>query len=464
MTTESRELDSAWVTATGLASTACIGCWESGTFNEVPECGGEDQVRTIVLVSPDRLGPEMAGAGIRTFELGRALAGRFDVRILAPEKSMPMDDSPPVSTYELGGSLRDHLSRGDVVVAPPLPPTLLRGLGTRPWIVDLYNPEPFEGLEHQKARHRRERKARDVLRIDRIAFAARRGNAFISASERQRDMWLGFLAASRRLDSDLYSHDPDLRLLIDVVPFGVPDEPPTRGDPVVRGPVLPEDARILMWHGGIWDWLDPLTPIRSLKQLRHSDPRWVLVFNGTERPSHRGDMQMVRRARALATELGLEQAGAVYFRPGWTPYAQRGNLLLEGDVGLSCHLSTLEARFAARTRILDYVWAGLPIVATQGDEWAEKIEREGLGVVIPPADTTAFTEAVERVVERGRAAYAPALASVASRLHWEDVSRPLVRLIENTSTSRRRDPVMSFVAARHAAATFLAKARDRATP
>jgi glycosyltransferase involved in cell wall biosynthesis len=403
----------------------------------------------------------MAGSGIRTLELARAVSRSFDVRIAAPKKSSAVDDAPPVTTYESGGSLRDQVKGADLIVAPPLPPTLLRGLGARPWIVDLYNPEPFEGLEHQKARRRQERKARDLLRIDRIAFAARRGSAFICASERQRDMWLGFLAASRRLDSDLYSNDPDLRSLIDVVPFGVPAEPPRRRDPVLRGPVFREDARILLWHGGSWDWLDPLTPIRSLKQLHESDRRWVLAFSGTERPSHREQMSMTGRARALAAELGLEAAGAVHFRAGWTPYEERGSLLLEADVGLSCHLSSLEARFASRTRILDYVWAGLPIVATEGDDWAETIKREGLGVVVPPADPSVFQQAVETVVARGRASYAAALAEVARRLHWDEVSEPLVRLIDRVSTVRRLDPVVRLVAARHAAATLIANALER---
>jgi hypothetical protein len=50
---------------------------------------------------------------------------------------------------------------------------------------------------------------------------------FICASERQRDYWLGMLGGRDRLTQAQYTLDPTLRLLIDVVPFGLPD-PRTR--------------------------------------------------------------------------------------------------------------------------------------------------------------------------------------------------------------------------------------------
>ena len=46
------------------------------------------------------------------------------------------------------------------------------------------------------------------------------GDAFVCASERQRDLWLGALLALGRIDPDAYAADPSLRSLIDVVPFG----------------------------------------------------------------------------------------------------------------------------------------------------------------------------------------------------------------------------------------------------
>ena len=55
----------------------------------------------------------------------------------------------------------------------------------------------------------------------------------------------------------------------------------------------------------------------------------------------------------------------VFFNDGWVPYAERGAWLAEADIGVSAHFDDIETRFAFRTRLLDYLWAGLPIVTTR---------------------------------------------------------------------------------------------------
>lgn len=419
----------------------------------------------LLFVSPDRVGPEMAGPGVRYFELARRLCRSHDVLLAAPAGSAPLGPEPDLATYdpERPATLRPLLRGRRVVVAPPLPPRLARGLasGGRSWIVDLYNPEPFEGLEHQKARPRLERKLRDIVRIDRIAYAIRSGAAFVCASERQRDMWLGFLAAGRRLESDRYACDPQLRTLVDVVPFGVPEAQPAAGPPRIRGPVFPADARIMVWNGGLWDWLDPATVLRALALLHREDDSWRLVFAGTVRPSHREQMTAADEARRLADELGLGASGAVHFRSGWTPYEERASLLLECDVGVSAHRATLESRFAYRARMLDFLWTRLPIVSTDGDDWSTRIAGEGLGEVAPAGDPEAFAAAVRRVAESGREEYVEALAAAAAAQTWSQAAEPLARLVETLSSPARRalDPARTFYGLRHSAVALAGRAR-----
>ena len=166
-----------------------------------------------------------------------------------------------------------------------------------PWVCDLYNPELFEGLEVHAQRSPRRRRALDVVRIDRLAYAARTADAFVCASERQRDMWLGFLGASRRLRSADHARDRDLRGLIDVVAAGVPDAPAhPLGAPAAAGLGAAADARIVLWNGGLWPWLDPELVARAVAALRRTDPRWVLVVSGAGRA--RGESGTRRDARA----------------------------------------------------------------------------------------------------------------------------------------------------------------------
>jgi glycosyltransferase involved in cell wall biosynthesis len=408
---------------------------------------------TVLLISPDQVAPDMAGPGIRYVELGRVLARTHDVRLAAPFGSAPVDDAPELMLYDPGclGPLEQLVADAEVIVAPPLPPALIRCVETmkRAWIVDFYNAEPFEGLAHVRTAGLRERLL-DVIRIDRIAYAARAGTAFVCASERQRDMWLGFLAANRRLESSRYRTDLELRRLIDVVPFGLPAQGPEPRGRGLRGDVFPPDAKIMVWNGGVWDWLDSDTVLDALVCLRERDPSWHLAFSGVGRPGHRDAMHASERLRRKLDRLGLATVGAVDTR-AWTPYAERAAALLDADVGVSAHRASLEARFAHRARMLDLVWTGTPILCSTGDEWGEIVNAESLGEAVPPGDPEVFAAAASRIAERGRAAFAAAFEVAASKRTWDVAARPLITLVESVAGRRRRRPglVGRGVALRH---------------
>ncbi len=70
----------------------------------------------------------------------------------------------------------------------------------------------------------------------------------------------------------------------------------------------------------------------------------------------------------------------------------------EADAGVSTHHAHIETTFAFRTRILDYLWAGLPMVVTEGDHFAELVTREGLGVAVPADDVPALVAALDRIL------------------------------------------------------------------
>src|SRR6185436_5397570 len=134
------------------------------------------------------------------------------------------------------------------------------------------------------------------------------------------------------------------------------------------------------------------------------------------------------RAQALARELGL-LGRVVRFNDGWVPYEERGAWLLQADCAVAAHRDHLETRFAHRTRLLDCLWAGLPVVCTRGDELAERISREGLGEAVPVGDPGALAAGLARVLDAGRAAYSERLAAAAGELRWSRVAEPLAALV-----------------------------------
>jgi glycosyltransferase involved in cell wall biosynthesis len=269
-----------------------------------------------------------------------------------------------------------------------------------------------------------------MLAVDQLVDALHLGNHFICATERQRDLWLGAMMATRLLAPSAYDADPSLRSVIDVVPFGVPEHAPApaAGTGVrERFPQLPDDAEIVLWNGGIWNWLDPDTAVRAAALLVDRRPRLRLAFMGRP-PLAEVDARAAHAARDLAARIGLLDR-VVFFNDAWVPYAQRSAWLVEADCAVSTHLDHLETRFAFRTRLLDCLWTRLPIVCTEGDELADRIVRSDLGAVAPPGDPVALAAALEQVLSRGKASYADALAVSAAELAWPAVAQPLIRYV-----------------------------------
>ena len=78
--------------------------------------------------------------------------------------------------------------------------------------------------------------------------------------------------------------------------------------------------------------------------------------------------------------------------------------------------------------MLDYLWAGLPVVATRGDVLSDLIEREHAGRAVAPGDDEAFAAACEALLDdsEAHAAARAAALRVAEAHHWRTVAAPLV--------------------------------------
>jgi glycosyltransferase involved in cell wall biosynthesis len=388
----------------------------------------------ILLVYNDRVGAEMGGVGIRATELAKVLRAHGEVTLAVTEAEGDLEEIPLVEFNPHDPrALAPHLERADVVVARPQWPLAMRMMrrsGAR-LIFDIYDPDTFATIEHYAERSLRRRRLMAMFSVDRLAEALRKGHHFICASERQLDFYLGVMLAEGLISPAAYESDPSFRSVIDVVPFGVPLDPPERiGGPGIRHTfpgIAPEDE-IVLWNGGIWDWLDAPTGIRGVAVLAQRRPQAKLVFmGGSSGRLHRAEHE----ARALASELGLIDR-VVFFNGGWVPYDRRADWLLEASCALSTHRRHIESRLAFRTRVVDCFWAGLPVVCTGGDELSGRIERDGLGVTVREEDPDAVAAALETVLERGKKAYSERLRLAAGEYAWQAVTEPLVRFVTSS--------------------------------
>jgi glycosyltransferase involved in cell wall biosynthesis len=356
----------------------------------------------VAVITPDVLREQMAGPAIRAFQISAELtAAGHDVTLISTVECSIIDER-----FECRAASWSQLEAvvGDAEVV------VIQGYVTyrAPWlldekrvlVVDLYDPLHLEQLEQLDERDPLERQAMLDLTIRILNEQILRGDYFLCASEEQRGLWLGHLAALGRINPQTYGADPTLRSLIDICPFGLPNKGPLRTAPAIRGVVPgvgPQD-KLVLWAGGVYNWFDPLTLLRAVAELaaRHHDLR--LFFMGMKHPNPEvPQMRVAWQARQLADELGLT-GKHVFFNDSWVAYNERQNYLLDADLGVSTHFDHLETTFSFRTRILDYLWAGLPIVTTQGDAFARLVTENELGVAVPEQDVTALALAIESML------------------------------------------------------------------
>lgn len=386
---------------------------------------------TIVIVSAEIIGERMAGPAIRCLELARVLARHFQVELAAPEGSSAPEGAPALSpfSYEHPQVLIEQCQSADVVISNGYLVGDLPFLAEMPvpWVADLYIPAPIESLAWyaDAGRERQEREYMHAWRTTRTLAGT--ADFFLCASERQRDFWLGVLAAHGRLAPALYGSDPSLGRLIDVVPFGCPAEPPV-AMPVLKGvlPGIAKTCKMILWGGGVWNWFDPLTLLRAMPAVIERYPEARLIFMGADHPDtdRVPGMAVAREARELGRRLGIERY--VHWLD-WVPYADRGAYWLEADVGVSLNRPGAENRLAFRTRLLDAIWTGLPMVLTGGDVLSEEMESRRLATIVHAQSPPDVAEAIIAWLQAGdRDWLVEALGDLRQRYAWDRVARPLV--------------------------------------
>jgi len=378
----------------------------------------------ILIISHDVVGTQMAGPGIRYFHLARVLSNEFPVILAIPLGSTLISgDSFSVLSYSSGidAALEMAIMTAEVVFVPAVAvasfPSLLRTSAAV--VVDGYDPYVAETLAL----------GGQVTELQSsLTQAYLMGDFFVCASERQRDWWLGLLEAHGRINAATFGEDATLRKLIAVVPFGLPEEPPYFVQPVIKGvwPGIEVDNKIILWGGGLWPWLDPLTAIRAVSQIVSVRKEVRLVFPGTRHPNPGVALKptLLQAAFGLAQELGL--LDSFVFFGDWIPYADWPAVLLESDLALTLHTDMLEARLAFRSRVLDYIWAGLPIIATRGDATSELIAAYNLGVLVEVGDVARVAEALLYLLDVDRSAWAAGFERARRDLNWQYAAQPLI--------------------------------------
>ncbi|HVG22675.1 MAG TPA: glycosyltransferase [Thermoanaerobaculia bacterium] len=362
----------------------------------------------VVVHTPDVVGDRMAGPGIRAWHFARVLARHVPTTLIAKCEGEEAEGVPIIEHNT--DAARAAMREASVLVGQPARGFRKRRAGQRV-VYDLFDPTVLELRELYGNMPSLRQRVHLGAEWWRLCEALMRGDVLMCAARKQREFY-------EKLQS---GGAPWIE-----VPFGIELED-------ARSCPKPQDD-IVVWGGGLWEWLDPATAVEAVVRLNAEGTRARLLFMGRGRPNtgHVIDRRRENRFDAL-----LARGGSfVSANDDWVPYRERLAWLRSGKIAIMLHRRTAEAEYSIRTRLFDAIAAGTPVIATAGGFAAELVEQEGLGIVVSPGDVAGVADAIRRLLTNDDL-YSSCVGNferIRPRFAWEVVTRPLLSAIMQWQT------------------------------
>lgn len=277
-------------------------------------------------------------------------------------------------------------------------------------VIDCYAP----ALVERALLSPRDARFRDFRR--QVFTALDRADLLLVANEPQRAYMFGLLTALGRIEPERAA--PPVLL----APMGAPLPHPAVADPA---------KPLVLWFGGLWPWFDGVTAVQAFARVVREHPAARLRIVGGRHP-HGEAPDTLDDVLATADSLGVRDRVE---NLGWVPPEAVPGVLVEASCALCLAHDGIEHVLAQRTRLLDLLSAGVPIVCTRGDALGARAAAAGAATTVPAGDVEAAARAVGQVLgdPAGRRAQAAAGGRLAAELAPE---RTLAEAVDWLATAR----------------------------
>ena len=202
------------------------------------------------------------------------------------------------------------------------------------------------------------------------------GDVFSACGPSQRHALIGQLSMAGRLNAATFGVD-----LVNVIPPGALGiaQTPVRG--LLRGQVVDPDSHIILWCGGYNSWTDVETLFAGLELALRGDPKLHFVSVG-------GELPFSGVYARFCEQVGGSSERDRFHLLGWQPVATIPGYYVDADIGLTLDTACYEAELGTRTRLVEMMQYGVPIVTTKACDLSRTIASEGLGLTFPIGDST----------------------------------------------------------------------------
>jgi glycosyltransferase involved in cell wall biosynthesis len=259
--------------------------------------------------------------------------------------------------------------------------------------------------------------------VDRWAAVLRRGDIYLCANENQKRYYQGVLSALGRINPATYSDE-----LLLTVPYGIYKEQPVIKSKPISALLSTEeqDYKRILWFGAVYPWFDLRTLVEAVKKLNKTLPA-KLVIVGAKNPFN-AHPDFVSRYNELIEYIENDpEAKSNIILQDWVEFNDRADWYLDSDLVILINKIGGENELAWRTRLVDYMWADLPIITNGGDPLGEELIAIGAASRLDDLSSAGLSKSLSRLLTNPQdlEKIKKALSAIRKKYYWEIVTRPL---------------------------------------
>lgn len=226
-----------------------------------------------------------------------------------------------------------------------------------------------------------------------------KGDVFSCVSSPQLYAVIGELGARGRLNQYTNSYN-----FAYVIFEGFPEFDFTYQNRSIRGREVAEDDFVILWSGGYNTWTDVDTLFQALEGAMKANPKIKFLSTGGEikgqdEVTYFHFLDLIRNSSCSAN----------FIMKGWVPIEEARSYYFDADVGINIDQDIYEVRLGSKMRVMEWLWAGLPILSTRVCEIIQILEQEGVCFTFRPGDAAGLQDQLiwmashrDKVSQRGQ--------------------------------------------------------------